>query len=201
VVAAQSVFTTQPADSAAWKQQPAGGGVLLDLLSHHADAARWLLGSEVEAVAARERSVLCDADTAAVRMRMASGVDVQTLVSNSAADDHRFEITGSRGRIAIDPWSMPAPLVLPADGGRRRAQRLRRLELRRLLHRPDYHRPFRGALEAFADAVRTGQATAPSLDDGMASLAVVDAARRAAASGEEEAVMAAGAEPAGRIAQ
>jgi myo-inositol 2-dehydrogenase/D-chiro-inositol 1-dehydrogenase len=186
VVGAQSVFTSPPRDTPAWRRARAGGGgALLDLLSHHADLTRWLFGSEVATVAAQVRSVRTEDDTACVRMVTASGVTMQTFVSTAAAEDHRVEIVGTAGRLTVDPWRMGTPERFGAEGGAARLDRLRRLTPRRLLHRPDYHGPFRGALAAFADGVRHGHSPRPDLGDGLASLAIVDAAERAARSGAE----------------
>jgi myo-inositol 2-dehydrogenase/D-chiro-inositol 1-dehydrogenase len=189
VVGAQSVFTSPPGDSPKWKRRRAsGGGALLDLLSHHADVVRWLLATEVVSAAAQVRSVRTEDDTAAVRMKTALGVTVQTLVSTSAAEDHRFEIVGTAGRLAVDPWRMASPERFGLSGGSGRADRLRRLTPSRLLHRPDYRAPFRGALTAFAGAVHAGRSAEPDLEDGLASLAVIEAAQRGAESGADEAV-------------
>jgi myo-inositol 2-dehydrogenase/D-chiro-inositol 1-dehydrogenase len=193
VVAAQSVFTAPPAHAPEWKGRRAtGGGALLDLLSHHADAVRWLLATEVLSAAAQLRSMRTEEDTATVQMKTALGVTVQALVSTSAAEDHRFEIVGSAGRLAVDPWRMAAPERFGLAGGAGRRDRLRRLTPSRLLHRPDYRGPFRGALAAFVAAVRAGRPVGPDLADGLASLAVVEAAQRAADSGADEAVEATG---------
>ncbi len=186
IVGAQSVFTSPPGDAPAWRRErSSGGGALLDLLSHHADLTRWLFDSEVVAVAARVRSVQAEDDSAWVTMVTASEVTVQTFVSTNAAEDHRFEIVGTAGRLTIDPWRMATPERFGVAGGAARRDRLRRLTPARLLHRPDYHRPFRAALTAFADGVRHRSTPHPDLHDGLASLAIVDAAERAARSGSQ----------------
>lgn len=189
IIGGQSVFTSPAADGQKWKHHRAsGGGALLDLLPHHADIVRWLLGEEVASVAARVRSLQTEADTAAVAMSTTSGITVQTFVSTSAAEEHRFEIVGTTGRLALDPWRMASPEHFAHSGTSGRGERLRQLSPRRLLHRPDYHAPFRGVLQAFATAVGAGESSEPDFADGLASLAVIDAAERAAVSGAEELV-------------
>jgi predicted dehydrogenase len=186
IVGAQSVFTSPPRDAPGWRgARSSGGGALLDLLSHHADLTRWLFDSEVVSVSARVRSVRTEDDTAWATMVTASGVTVQSFVSTNAAEDHRFEIVGTAGRMTIDPWRMGAPERFGVAGGAARLDRIRRLTPARLLHRPDYHEPFRGALAAFVDGVRRRSSPHPDLLDGLASLAIVDAAERAARSGEQ----------------
>lgn len=189
VVAVQTVLMSPPREVPLWKQRRAsGGGALLDLLSHHADLAEWLLGTRVTRVAAHVRSVRTEADTATVRMETEAGVAIQALVSTSGAENHRVEVVGTEGRLVADPWRMPAPEVYGASGGTGRGDRLRVLTPARVLHKPDYHAPFRGALGAFVAGVRSGVSPTPTLADGLRSLAVVEAAERAAQSGGAEAV-------------
>jgi predicted dehydrogenase len=189
VVGAQSVFTSPLGHAPDWKHHRAsGGGALLDLLSHHADLVRWLVATEVVSAAAQLRSVRTEDDMATVRMETALGVTAQALVSTSAAERHRFEIVGTEGGLAVDPWRMASPERFGLSAGSDRANRIRRLAPSRLLHRPDYRAPFHRALAAFAAAVHAGRSVAPDLVDGLASLAVVEAAQRGAESGTEERV-------------
>lgn len=80
LVAARSSFTSLAAELPEWKRRrETGGGVLLDLGSHHVDLARFVLGREVEEVFARASSQLAEDDTAAVELRLQGGLPVQCL--------------------------------------------------------------------------------------------------------------------------
>lgn len=182
VVAVRTVFTSAPRELPTWKQSRAtGGGVLLDLLSHHADLVAWLLNTPILEASARVRSVRSEADTASVQLELATGVSVQTFVSAAAAAAHRVEVIGTEGRLVADPWAGDEPDLFGAGLVPSRAERLRAADPRRALHRPDFQGPFRRAFETFAEAVRLRQPVQPSLADGAASLAVVEAAERSGA--------------------
>jgi predicted dehydrogenase len=189
VVAVRTVFCSKRRELPEWKRRRSdGGGVLLDLASHHIDAIPFLLDDPLAAVSASVRSIATEDDTASVTMRTASGVMVQGTFSSAGIDRHRVEILGDRGGLLIDPWA--SDRATPLDGGAAgRVDRLRdALSPRRVLHRPDYHAPFRDAFAAFLAAVASGGAPTPDLADGLRCLAAVEAAERAAASGREQTV-------------
>jgi len=107
LVGARSVFCSAAGEGPAWKRSRAeGGGVLLDLASHHADLVRFVLG-EVAQVSATLRSVRSEHDTAGLRMVLADGAVVESLFSSSTSDDDRFEVYGSSGRLAVDRHGSP----------------------------------------------------------------------------------------------
>jgi predicted dehydrogenase len=187
-VAVRTVFTSAARELPAWKRRRAsGGGVLLDLASHHVDLARFLLDDEAAEVSARTRSLRTEADTAAVELRMRGGAMVQSFVSNAAGvDDHRVEVVGDRAAARVDRATGRVEACRPGGG---RAERLARA-LRALDPRPHLRAgrepSFALALGAFAEAARAGRPAArvrPDLEDGRRSLAVVTAAETAARSG------------------
>lgn len=188
LVAARSVFSAAARSLPEWKQtRRTGGGVLLDLASHHVDLARFLFDEEIERVQAHLSSVRSEEDTAAVQMTLTSGLPVQSSFSMSAVNDHRFEIYGTEGRLTVDRYGAPDVEVVRPSEEQSRAQRLRRLDPRRVLHTPNYQKPFEDALAAFADAALGDGPAAPDLMDGYRSLAAVAAAEASAQSGETEA--------------
>lgn len=186
--AVRTTFTAAPPAGPGWKRRRAsGGGVLLDLGSHHVDLVRHLLGREVVAVRATTRSRVSEADTASVELRLDTGVLVGSLFAWGTADVDRVEIHGDRGRIDADRYA--GTVTTP---GRRHeyGRRARLTELlattregaRRLL-RPPGEPSYRAALAAFADEIRGGPRSCPTIDDGARSLAAIAAAERSAETG------------------
>ena len=188
-VAAQTVFTGAGDGLPDWKRRrETGGGVLLDLASHHADLARFTFQTEIATVAAVTRSVRAEADTADVTFRLASGVVVQSFVSLAATADHRFEVLGDRGRLEWDVVRAPGLRVSRGAGYPSRVQRatelLRPLAPGRLLAPAGHEPSFARALGAFARAAAGAPAERfADLGDGYASLAAVMAAEASAGRG------------------
>jgi predicted dehydrogenase len=202
VTAVRSVFATAPRELAAWKRARAsGGGVLLDLGSHHVDLVRHWLGAEVRSVSAAVRSVRAEDDSAALTLELGDGTLVQSLFSLAAVEDDRFELYGEHGRLGVDRL---ASLTLRVDPPVRSAgDRLRALargaqgalnvgyalrKRRSPLHEPS----FAVALTHFVTAARTGTldaADAPTFDDGYAALAVIVAAEESARTGRSVPVL------------
>ena len=145
------------------RSRETGGGVLLDLASHHVDLVRFLLRQEVSEVFARVSSVAEHGDTATLELRLATGLPVQILVSLNAPDEDRVEIHGLNGRLTID--------------------RYRRRHLSDRLLARSRERSFEAALARFAAAARAGRPVEPDLADGLRSLAVVLAAEESARTG------------------
>jgi myo-inositol 2-dehydrogenase / D-chiro-inositol 1-dehydrogenase len=178
-----------------WKRQrSSGGGVLLDLASHHFDQLRWLLDDEIVSVDALLRSELSEHDTARVELETAGGVAVQGLFSfrSELADSTVF--LGEHGTLRLDRHSPVLSLELPRRlgyGVRRRrvaptpaaaAWRLRRL------FRPSADPSYRRSLRAFLDLVGDRPSRAATLMDGLRSLELVLAAEDAARLGEPKSV-------------
>lgn len=185
LVAARSVFSSAARPLPPWKRKIGlGGGVLLDLGSHHADITRFLFNEEVIAARATVRSQRCEEDTAVLEMKLASGMVVSSLLSMSAVEEHRFDVYGLRGKLGMHRLAPAPELTLPTmayDRIRRTWDALRSLHPDNLLRGPG-EPSFAAALSVFTAAVRTGRQTNPDLDDGYRSLAIIEAARRSAAS-------------------
>jgi predicted dehydrogenase len=178
---------TAPEAMPQWKRRRGtGGGVLLDLASHHIDSLRWFLDDEVGEVAASLSSELSEHDTARLRLSMRGGAEAQGFFSFRAGYSDFLEFLGERGTLRVD-------------------RQRRRLELR--LHRrhgygarPAWVRPspavaswrlqhplrrvrepsFRRSLAAFVQLVQGGPRRVASLEDGLRSLEVVLAAEASA---------------------
>ncbi|MEM1127332.1 MAG: Gfo/Idh/MocA family oxidoreductase [Bacteroidota bacterium] len=183
-VGGTSVFTSAPRELPAWKQQVAtGGGVLLDLASHHADLAAYLFGAPIEAVSASTATRRTEGDQATVQFQMAGGPLVQSFFSLTAAQDHRFIVYGEEGHLTIDPWHRPHVDLVQTATRWTPAGRLRHMLrlAQRLVYRSDFQSGFRGILQAFAEASLRGVPDpSPSIPDGLHSLQVVEAAMQSA---------------------
>src|SRR6185503_19940614 len=92
-----SVFS-EPHELPAWKtRRDEGGGVLLDLGSHHFDLARWRTGAEVTSVASVIRSEISEGDQASVQLELTNGCAVSSFFSFRADRAHWLELRGTRG--------------------------------------------------------------------------------------------------------
>jgi myo-inositol 2-dehydrogenase / D-chiro-inositol 1-dehydrogenase len=176
-----------PAAMPEWKRRRAtGGGVLLDLGSHHVDLVRWLLDDEVASASASCASELSEQDTAWVRLEMRGGARVQGVYSFRAGYADHLELIGERGTLRIDRHRPVIDLRLH----RRRGYGIRPVllpptpavaawRLRRLAGRggePSYGR----SLGAFLGLVRGGASGGATLEDGLRSLEAVLAAEGSA---------------------
>jgi myo-inositol 2-dehydrogenase / D-chiro-inositol 1-dehydrogenase len=191
-VGVRTVFTTPARAIPAWKQQrESGGGALLDLAVHHVDLIRFLLGTEVAHVSADVLSTRSEHDTVTLQMRLANGCLAQVMCSLGTIDDDRIEIHGSTGRLTIDRYRSLRVEVTPATAsgmlgvaatrfaGEMRALPYALQKLRSPMHDPS----FPAAIAAFVHAVASRTPAAPSFDDGLRALAVVEAAEESARSG------------------
>lgn len=189
---ARTTFTSAPRALPDWKRSRAsGGGVLLDLASHHLDLVRFLFEREVIEVAAQLRSQRGEDDGAMVLLRLADGLPVQSFFSTGAVEEDRIEIYGQAGKLTIDRHLSGAAEVTAATLERARLTRLRHAlrslagttYLRDKVRGPAYLASYRAALGHFVARARAGQPATPDLLDGYRSLALVAAAEEAARGG------------------
>jgi predicted dehydrogenase len=179
-----------PEEMPGWKRsRSTGGGVLLDLGSHHFDLIRWFLDTELEPLAARTGSERSEQDSAWVDFATSDGAEGQMLLSFLGAHADQIEFFGDRGVLRVDRHR--GTLGLRVRRGNRYGIRpvwlrpsgeLAAWNARRLVGRggePSYRR----TLLAFAESVTQGvDGGAPSLEDGVRSLdAVLEAERLAGA--------------------
>jgi myo-inositol 2-dehydrogenase / D-chiro-inositol 1-dehydrogenase len=105
LVGVRSVFATSAANLPAWKRSRAGGGgVLLDLASHHLDLVRFFFDQEICAVSADLRSLRSEGDSAVLQLRLSDGLLVQSLFSFRAVEEDRFEVYGETGKLTVDRY-------------------------------------------------------------------------------------------------
>jgi predicted dehydrogenase len=175
---------------AAWKRRRAtGGGVLLDLGSHHVDLVRWMLDDEVAAVEARLASEHSEHDSASLDLRTRDGVEVHGTFSFHVGPADWLTFLGERGTLHVDRFRCALELRAP----RRFGYGLRRVALAprpansrwRLLRavRPSLDPSYARALAAFVAELRGGPARCARLADGARTLAVLLAAEESARRG------------------
>jgi predicted dehydrogenase len=169
-----------PATMPAWKRaRSTGGGVLLDLASHHVDLLRWFLNDEPTAVEAIIHSRTTEHDEAWMGLTMRGGISTRSYFSFGAGRADFLEFIGDRGMLRVDRHSTSLSLRLARRFGygvRSRfllpSRAILAWRLARLV-RPSYESSYRTALTDFTSAVRGGPQRGAALDDGLKSLEVV----------------------------
>ncbi|HEV2047276.1 MAG TPA: Gfo/Idh/MocA family oxidoreductase [Chthoniobacterales bacterium] len=192
VRAVQTVFSepSLPASMPDWKRgRETGGGVLLDLASHHLDLLRWFLGDEVERIEARVTSDVTEQDSAWLWLSMRSGAEASGFFSFRAGRADTLEFIGEHGTLRLDRhrcvlslrrgrrfgYGVRRSFVLPSAGAV--AWRLARLT------RPSWESSYRRALAAFVQMCRGGPRRLASLSDGLRNLEIILAAEESARTG------------------
>jgi myo-inositol 2-dehydrogenase/D-chiro-inositol 1-dehydrogenase len=166
----------------AWKRsRSTGGGVLLDLASHHVDLLRWFLDDEVESVRARAVSERSEQDGAWLALSMRGGVTAQGFFSYRAGLADYLEFIGEHGTLRVDRHRPGLSLRVPRRFGYG-------LRTRRWASRPaslgGLRLSYRRSLAAFVDLVRGGAERPASLDDGARALEAILAAEASVRLGE-----------------
>ena len=173
VLHVRSVFTTPARPLPVWKQSRAtGGGVLLDLASHHCDLLPWLLDRTVVRIATSVRSIKSEADTAAVEWHWDGGITGQSFFSLSAADEDRLEVIGTSGTLTVDRYRSSRVEV----GRSRAAAFLPTAYTLQRLRSPGHEPSYARALTEFIAAIRERRPATPDMTDGYRSLQLVCAA-------------------------
>jgi predicted dehydrogenase len=180
-----------------WKKtRETGGGVLLDLASHHFDLIRFWFDQEIVEIHANVRSQRSEDDTATVQLRLAGGLLVESFFSLSSVEDERFEVYGTKGKLSFDrfnSWNIDLTDLrmrsIPERYFRRAISSIphTRFVLNKL-RAPGSEPSFSGALRKFVIAAQTGRQIHPDLNDGLKSLAVVLAAEESARRGAPVAI-------------
>jgi len=185
LVSVRTVFSSPQPEMPAWKQaRKTGGGVLLDLASHHIDLLRFLFENEICEVFAEARSQYTEGDSVILQCRLANGLPIQSFFSICTVEEDRIEIYGRQAKLSVDRHHSVKVEITEAVSSHSRFKRLRH-GLRSLafspalmesLTAPGREPSYQAALLQFVMAARTGQAVSPDLYDGYRSLAVVEAA-------------------------
>ncbi|MBL0173422.1 MAG: Gfo/Idh/MocA family oxidoreductase [Gemmatimonadaceae bacterium] len=191
VHAVHSVFAEPVATAAMpiWKQTRAtGGGVLLDLASHHIDLVRWLLDQEVDMVTARAESRESEHDVATMTLAMRDGTPVQGYYAFRSALADTIELHGECGVLRMDRHrhTITHATHRRFGYGTREARVPLGISWRerwRRLARPSEDPSYEAAWRAFVSLITGRPTEIASMDDGLASLHVVLAAEASALAG------------------
>ena len=153
------------------------GGIFRDMTIHDFDMARFLLGEEVAEVSAMA-AVLVDpaigkaGDSDSVQVMLKTATGKMALISNSRRAtygyDQRIEVHGSKGVVSAEN-QRPVSIELANGSGYTRPP-LHDFFMTR------YTEAFAAEITAFIEAVGTKKAAAPSGEDGLAALALAEAA-------------------------
>lgn len=169
-----------------WRgSRSSGGGVLLDLASHHFDLLRWLLDTELVPVSACVRSERLEQDGASVVLETSDGATVHGTYAHDGQADF-VELLGERGSLRLDRHRSALDLRVR----RRRGYGLRPSVLRpsrevvswrgRRIVRRGVDPSYESALRAFVRQIGTGEQLVATPTDGLRSLEAVLAAERLA---------------------
>ena len=153
------------------------GGIFRDMTIHDFDMARFLLGEEVTEVSAMA-AVLVDpaigkaGDSDSVQVMLKTATGKMALISNSRRAtygyDQRIEVHGSKGVVSAEN-QRPVSIELANGSGYTRPP-LHDFFMTR------YTEAYAAEITAFVDAVGAKKAAAPSGEDGLAALALAEAA-------------------------
>ena len=153
------------------------GGIFRDMTIHDFDMARFLLGEEVAEVSAMA-AVLVDpaigkaGDSDSVQVMLKTATGKMALISNSRRAtygyDQRIEVHGSKGVVSAEN-QRPVSIELANGSGYTRPP-LHDFFMTR------YTEAYAAEITAFIEAVGSKKAAAPSGEDGLAALALAEAA-------------------------
>lgn len=192
LISARSVFASSAQPLPAWKRtRQTGGGVLLEMASHHIDLVQFLFGQDVREVLAAQRSQRGEGDSATLHLRLASGLLIQSFFSMSAVDEDRFEIYGQAGKLTVDRYRS---LNVEITDSTRHLTRLEWLGsgvsslfrspyMLEKIVAPSREPSYRAALVQFVASAQGNRSITPDFWDGYRSLAVVAAAEEALVTG------------------
>ncbi len=188
IVAVRSIFATAAQDLPEWKRsRESGGGVLLELTTHHVDLVRFLFQTEIREIFASIRTLRSQDDCAATQLILQNGVIVQSFCSLGAVEEDRFEIYGDAGKLMIDRHrSLRVEISAPAQqsGLASRISRvLRNSQARTKLLHPTAEPSYQAALAKFISAAKEGRQATPDFTDGLQSLLVIEAAEESVRTG------------------
>lgn len=174
-------------ETSEWRRhRPSGGGVLLDLASHHLDLLRFLLDDEFTQVEAHIASEKSECDSARLHLMMARGTEVQSFFSCRSGLADSLQFLGDHGTLRVDRFRSAVELRVPRRLGyglrsKRSFPRAATLGWRLgKLTRPSYDPSYQRALDAFVSFIRGERCNGPTLEDGMRSLEAVLAAEKSA---------------------
>ena len=180
-----SVNSRHAMEIPSWKElRETGGGVLLDLASHHLDLWEYLLDDRVVDISLHTRSLRSTDDTATIQAITANGVSCTGFFAFDSAEEDRFTVYGRDARLSVERMSDLRVSLRSAGSRFIRVRNLAEqvkslLAVPRLVER--YRSPwscssYERSLEVFLKAVLEGKSVKPDLDDGIRVLELIEAA-------------------------
>ena len=155
------------------------GGLLRDMTIHDFDLARFMLDEEPVEVFAMAGALvdpalgaeLSEVDSAMVLLRTDSGKQchINNIRCAVYGYDQRVELVGQTGMVISDNRK-------PHEVKRFSAQRTEMAEPYQLFFLERYNEAFMAEIDAFVDAVESGRAPSPSVEDGLRALVLAEAA-------------------------
>lgn len=171
-----SRFTIAPRELPLWKQTRAtGGGVLLDLASHHFDLLPYLLRSPVKTVSSTITSERTEQDCAQVGLEFENHVKADCLFSFCRDEQDVIAIETVNGRIEHNRYAPLSYPLWPIDGFYNYLLERRRSPWKEV----SFHR----SLTAWLDSVRLKQPSPVPLTAGLDVLRIISAAEQSSAQG------------------
>ena len=179
LVAVRSIFSTPGREQPQWKQQRCtGGGVLLDLATHHGDLITHITGRRVEHVRAWLHTRHCEHDTAGLELTLEGNVLAQITVIMGAVDEDRVDIIGEDGQLVLDRVAYGNLFSRPATRAGLQKRLLQTAITASLaqMRRPKTEISTTRAIAHFGDAIRGERTASPDISDGLESMRIVLAA-------------------------
>jgi predicted dehydrogenase len=187
----RTTFATRAVPGGWRRPEETGGGVLLDLGSHHIDLVRYITGDEIVSVGAEIALSATSGEQATVAMQLSSGTRVRSMFVTGVADEDRIEVTGERGALRVDryrAWTVAQHRAVPES----RLSALARLAgeapaavaYALAKQGSPWHEPsFELSLRDFIAGCSGGTTAGATLADGLRALEIVEAARQSAITG------------------
>jgi myo-inositol 2-dehydrogenase / D-chiro-inositol 1-dehydrogenase len=192
LIRVRSVFSTTSRDIPDWKtKRQTGGGVLLDLASHHIDLIHFYLENNISTVFAEIHSEQTEDDNAKLQLQLKNGLMITSDFSRSGPDEDSFEFCGAAGSLFLNrlhSWNIEIRRPEFNNHGwtsfRRLWSSMKSPYLMDKILAPNREPSYRAALTAFVKAARLSQSIRPDLEDGYQSLLVIHAAEESARTGK-----------------
>ena len=190
IEAVRSIWTTTVADGdfAPWRRRRAtGGGVLMEIATHHVDLWRFLTGADVERLSVEARSDTADDQSATLIGRLTNGALVSGTFSQRTSAVNEIELYGQANSLRFSLYDSSSLHVTPAGSMPVNWMgRLRRLggsitkapaTLLAARHGGDFLNSYRSQWIALRDSIRDGAAPLSSWEDGRQCLRALCAAQ------------------------
>lgn len=195
MIRGQSLVRTYIIDKSSWAAQPENGGAFLDMGVHNFDIMRFWTGSEVERVFSQITTfgaVDAPGMSAMTQLTMANGVAVQQWMSfeiparHMTESQHRYVIVGETGVLDVDGYGK---LFLAKGDSVELVWEQPQFDFVNRPLDPIRLEAFFTQIQAFVDDVLDGRPATVSGEEGRAAVAIVEAARESARTGQAVTLM------------